>query len=96
MFILTPLAFPGVLNWQHRLWLTVREFHGVRNNNNIKKDTIDSSTFKNEEIKLLDARNYYVKKTSSNFRKSYQLSVAISKLQGLTTALRVCNNKIHS
>lgn len=96
MFILIPLAFPGVLNWQHRLWLTVREFHGIRNNNSVQKCTIDSSTFKNEEIKLHDSRNYYVKKTSSNFRKSYQLSVAISKLQGLTTSLRVYNNKIHN
>lgn len=83
------LAFPGILNWQHRLWLTIREFRAIRNNDDIQRHTIDSSIFQKEENKLHDARNYHVKKTSSNFRKSYQLSVAISKLQGLTTILRV-------
>uniref|UniRef100_A0A2S2PG17 leucine--tRNA ligase n=1 Tax=Schizaphis graminum TaxID=13262 RepID=A0A2S2PG17_SCHGA len=81
-------TFPGILNWQHRLWLTIREFRAHRNNDDIQKHTIDSSIFQKEEIKLHDARNYHVKKTSSNFRKSYQLSVAISKLQGLTNILR--------
>lgn len=84
------LAFPGILNWQHRLWLTMQAFRKVRHNNDIRKDAIDSSVFQQNEMKLLESRNYYVKKTSSNFRKSYQLSVAISKLQGLTNVLRVC------
>lgn len=83
------LAFPGVLNWQNRLWLTIREFLSIRNGNDVRKDSIDLSTFQKEEFKLHDARNYFVKKTSGNFRKSYQLSVAISKLQGLTNTLRV-------
>lgn len=91
LYILILLAFPGVLNWQHRLWLTIREFLIIRNSNEIQKDLIDFSKFQKEEIKLCDARNYYVKKTSSNFRRSYQLSVAISKLQGLTNTLRVYN-----
>jgi len=89
MYILMSLAFPGVLNWQNRLWLTVREFLTIRNNNDVQKDAIDSCAFQKEEIKLYDARNYFVKKTSSNFRRSYQLSVAISKLQELTNTLRV-------
>lgn len=63
----------------------------VRHNDDIQKDAIESSIFQQNTIKLLEARNYHVKKTSSNFRKSYQLSVAISKLQGLTNVLRVCN-----
>jgi leucyl-tRNA synthetase len=88
MYVLM-LAFPGILNWQNRLWLTIREFRSVRKNNNILRDTINLSAFQKEEIKLNNNRNYYVKKTSSNFRKSYQLSVAISKLQGLTNVLRV-------
>lgn len=83
------LAFPGILNWQNRLWLTIREFRSIRKDNNILRDTINSSQFQKEEIKLNNDRNYFVKKTSSNFRKSYQLSVAISKLQGLTNVLRV-------
>jgi len=62
----------------------------MRNCNDIQRNTIDLSKFQQDEIKLYNERNYYVKKTSSNFRKSYQLSVAISKLQGLTNALRVC------
>jgi len=69
--------------------LTIREFRTVRKNDDVQRHTIDSSIFQKEEIKLHDARNYHVKKTSSNFRKSYQLSVAISKLQGLTNILRV-------
>lgn len=84
------LAFPGILNWQNRLWLTIREFRSVRISNEIRRDTINSSKFNEDEIKLNNDRNYYVQKTSSNFRKSYQLSVAISKLQGLTNVLRVC------
>lgn len=89
VYILISLAFPGVLNWQHRLWLTIREFLTIRKSREVQKNVIDVSKFQKEEIKLCDVRNYYVKKTSSNFRKSYQLSVAISKLQGLTNVLRV-------
>lgn len=84
------LAFPGVLNWQHKLWLIMQAFRKIRFNNDIQREVIDSSIFQQNEIKLLESRNYFVKKTSSNFRKSYQLSVAISKLQGLTNVLRVC------
>ncbi|XP_025411846.1 probable leucine--tRNA ligase, mitochondrial isoform X2 [Sipha flava] len=87
-------TFPGILNWQNRLWLTIREFRSVRKNNNILRDTINLSAFQKEEIKLNNNRNYYVKKTSSNFRKSYQLSVAISKLQGLTNVLRKSSKEL--
>lgn len=93
------VAFPGILNWQNRLWLTIREFRMIRHNNDIRREAIDSSIFQQNEMKLLESRNYYVKKTSSNFRKSYQLSVAISKLQGLTNVLRVCtyiNSEIYN
>jgi len=52
MYILMSLAFPGVLNLQNRLWLTVREFLTIRNNNDVQKDAIDSCAFQEEEIKL--------------------------------------------
>lgn len=70
--------------------MSIREFRKIRNCNDFNESTINLSKFQKEEIKLRDARNYYVKKTSSNFRKSYQLSVAIAKLQGLTNILKVC------
>lgn len=47
------------------------------------------ANFAEEEAKLSDARNYYVKGATFHFRHTHQLSVAISKMQGLTNSIRV-------
>lgn len=82
-------AFPGILNWQKRLWRMVNEFCDLRSSSESCKVDINGIEFKTEEEKLFDARNFYVKGVTFNYRHAYQLSVAISKMQGLTNSLKV-------
>ncbi|KAH8302163.1 hypothetical protein KR044_003397 [Drosophila immigrans] len=81
-------TFPGVLNWQKRLWLTLEDFQAAREE--VTTDTVDtgSDEFLLEDAKLFDARNFYIKGATFNYRHAHQLSVAISKMQGLTNSLR--------
>ncbi|TMW52664.1 hypothetical protein DOY81_002243 [Sarcophaga bullata] len=81
-------TFPGILNWQKRLWLTVNEFCELRSSADDTSIDVNSSEFQLEDEKLFDARNFYVKGATFNFRHSHQLSVGISKMQGLTNSLR--------
>ncbi|XP_050535082.1 leucine--tRNA ligase, mitochondrial [Daktulosphaira vitifoliae] len=86
-------TFPGVLNWQQKLWSIIQQFRHIRSCS-LQQDNIDSSKFHDEQTKLYEARNYYVKKTSNNYRKSYQLSVAISFLQGLSNILKKSSKEL--
>ncbi|XP_037807422.1 probable leucine--tRNA ligase, mitochondrial [Lucilia sericata] len=81
-------TFPGILNWQKRLWLTVNEFCELRSSTDDSQIDINSNEFQAEDEKLFDARNFYVKGATFNYRHTHQLSVAISKMQGLTNSLR--------
>ncbi|XP_013106187.2 leucine--tRNA ligase, mitochondrial [Stomoxys calcitrans] len=82
-------TFPGILNWQKRLWLTVNEFCELRSSSEEnEKIDVNSQEFLAEDEKLFDARNFYVKGATFNFRHTHQLSVGISKMQGLTNSLR--------
>ncbi|KAL1517464.1 hypothetical protein ABEB36_001227 [Hypothenemus hampei] len=78
-------TFPGVLNWQKRLWLTIREFLEHRNQ---PPPLIPQDQFKAQEDYLWDSRNYYIKGASFNYVISQQMSVAVSKQQGLTNSIR--------
>lgn len=78
-------TFPGIINWQKRLWLTIKDFHKHRNN---PPPPIDKNKEKECEEYMFDSRNFYIKGTSFNYYISQQLSVAVSKLQGLTNSLR--------
>lgn len=81
-----PDKFSDILKWQQRLWSTVqtfRKFREVQRKINLSEDECQ----KHKEY-LLDSRNFYLKGVTFNFQESYQLSVAISKLQGLTGSLR--------
>lgn len=78
-------TFPGVLNWQKRLWLTIRDFINHRNNLPPK---IDGPEFQEQDNYLFDSRNYYVRGTTFNYKFTQQLSIAVSKQQGLTNSLR--------
>ncbi|XP_017138091.1 probable leucine--tRNA ligase, mitochondrial [Drosophila miranda] len=80
-------TFPGILNWQKRLWLTLQEFQAAREEASTEVD-VSSEQFLAEDAKLFDARNFYVKGATFNYRHAHQLSVAISKMQGLTNSLR--------
>ncbi|XP_060534857.1 probable leucine--tRNA ligase, mitochondrial [Cylas formicarius] len=79
-------TFPGVLGWQHRLWLTVREF--LKTRGGAPPPPLSEEEFERHEADLRDARNYYVRGATFNYAISQQLSVAVSKQQGLTTRLR--------
>ncbi|XP_067646344.1 leucine--tRNA ligase, mitochondrial [Eurosta solidaginis] len=81
-------TFPGILNWQKRLWLTLQDFYAARTKPKQEHIDTESEAFKEEDAKLFDARNFYVKGATFNYRHSYQLSVAISKMQGLTNSIR--------
>jgi len=82
-------AFPGILNWQKRLWLTLQDFQQAREDQTASDVVPTSEEFLAEDAKLFDARNFYVKGATFNYRHAQQLSVAISKMQGLTNSLRV-------
>lgn len=90
--ILPSIAFPGILNWQKRLWLTLSDFYAARTAvGDAALESVDTKgeTFQAEDDKLFDARNFYVKGATFNYRHTHQLSVAVSKMQGLTNSLRV-------
>ncbi|XP_072943956.1 leucine--tRNA ligase, mitochondrial [Epargyreus clarus] len=82
-------TLPGVLNWQRRLWITIREFLKYRNNvskNELKK--ISDEEFKQLETKIWNTRNYLIATTTYHFKHTQKLSVGISRLQSLTNLLR--------
>ncbi|XP_063616654.1 leucine--tRNA ligase, mitochondrial [Cydia splendana] len=82
-------TFPGVLNWQHRLWITVRDFIKHRNDVTLyEQNNITKEEFEKIDLKLWDSRNYFTANTSYHFKYTHMLSVGISRLQALTNALR--------
>lgn len=69
--------------------MTVNEFCELRSSADDAQIDVNSPEFLAEDDKLFDARNFYVKGATFNYRHSHQLSVAVSKMQGLTNSLRV-------
>lgn len=91
MFRLT--AFPGILNWQHRIWLCLNEFNKARTDNSIPKPTNDSNDEHNE-LKIFELRNSCVHRTE-RFYLNAHFSSAIKECQELTDELRVsCLNVV--
>ncbi|CAB3240586.1 unnamed protein product [Arctia plantaginis] len=80
-------TLPGVLNWQHRLWMTIREFLKHRQNM-ATKNTLNSDEFEKHEAKIWDSRNFLTATTTFHFKYTLKLSVGISRLQSLTSVLR--------
>lgn len=78
-------TFPGIINWQNRLWVTLHDFHYHRAKAN---EMEKSQVFDEHEAKLLDSANFFASGATFNFKRSHQLSVAISKMQGLTNSIR--------
>ncbi|XP_053659478.1 leucine--tRNA ligase, mitochondrial [Anopheles marshallii] len=82
-------TFPGILNWQKRLWMTMHDFRELRAKVNPESaEPPATEEFTEQEHKLWDARNYFTAGATFNYRHSHQLSVGISKMQGLTNAIR--------
>lgn len=79
-------AFPGILNWQKRLWLLVKDFRKLRIDLTEEelKTNLEDKQFEDDDYYMFDSRNYYIKGVTFNITGSQQLSVAISKMQGLT------------
>lgn len=82
-------ALPGVVNWQHRLWLTMREFLTHRNNDSLRSKKLSADIINKYEHQLWDSKNYFIATASYHFKHTHKLSVGISRLQALTSALRV-------
>lgn len=80
-------TLPGVLNWQHRLWMTIREFLKHRHNPP-QTNSLNIEQFKEYESKIWDSRNYITATTTFHFKYTQKLSVGISRLQTLTSVLR--------
>ncbi|CAH1955218.1 unnamed protein product [Acanthoscelides obtectus] len=86
-------TFPGIMNWQKRLWLTIRDFLTYRNS---LPKMIPDNEFKSHDDFMFDSRNYYVKGASFNYVISQQMSIAVSKQQGLTNSLRKCPPAVYA
>uniref|UniRef100_A0A2A4JI67 leucine--tRNA ligase n=1 Tax=Heliothis virescens TaxID=7102 RepID=A0A2A4JI67_HELVI len=80
-------TLPGVLNWQHRLWITMREFLKYRNNMPCQ-NILTPEEFNKYEYKIWDSRNYLIATTTYHFKYTQKISVGISRLQSLTSVLR--------
>lgn len=80
-------TLPGVLNWQHRLWMTMREFLKYRNNMP-SQNILSPEQFNKYEYKIWDSRNYLIATTTYHFKYTQKISVGISRLQSLTSVLR--------
>uniref|UniRef100_A0A8D8CCV3 leucine--tRNA ligase n=1 Tax=Culex pipiens TaxID=7175 RepID=A0A8D8CCV3_CULPI len=80
-------TFPGILNWQKRIWMTMHDYHKLRSESSLSPPP-DTPEFRAADLKLWDARNYFTAGATFNYRHSHQLSVGISKMQGLTNAIR--------
>ena len=84
-------TFPGIINWQKRIWLTVHDFVQARES---LSEVAKSADFNEQDEKLIDAVNYFTSGTTFNYKYSHQLSVAISRMQGLTNAIRKATNDV--
>ncbi|EZA55183.1 putative leucyl-tRNA synthetase, mitochondrial [Ooceraea biroi] len=83
-------TIPGIINWQKRLWLTVKQFKSERDDTSLEELQREPTDRKYAEqaAYMFDSRNYFLKTVTFNIIESQQLSVAISRMQGLTNSLR--------
>lgn len=80
----------GIKNWQDRLWTTVRQFKTERDKMSLEEleSKPTDSKYAEHDAYMFDSRNYFLKNVTFNIVESQQLSVAISRMQGLTNSLR--------
>ncbi|XP_032528867.2 probable leucine--tRNA ligase, mitochondrial [Danaus plexippus] len=81
-------TLPGALNWQHRLWRTIREFLKHRNNPELFNNTTLGSQVEEFDTRTWNSRNYFIATATYHFLHTQKLSVGISRLQSLTAILR--------
>ncbi|KAJ6647423.1 putative leucine--tRNA ligase, mitochondrial [Pseudolycoriella hygida] len=81
-------TFPGILDWQRRIWLTLHQFYKIRSDDGIKKRDINDATFRQIEDMLAQSRNHIIAGVTYNYKYAQQLSVAVTKKQALTKSIR--------
>ncbi|KZC11763.1 putative leucine--tRNA ligase, mitochondrial [Dufourea novaeangliae] len=87
-------TIPGIINWQNRLWRIMKSFINCRNNISLEELQAKPTDpkFEDDDAYMFDSRNYFLKTVTFNITGSQQLSVAISRMQGLTNSLhKVCS-----
>lgn len=86
-------TIPGIRNWQNRLWSIVKQFKSERDNMSFEELQSEPTnpTYVEHDAYMFDSRNYFLKSVTFNIVKSQQLSIAISRMQGLTNSLRKVN-----
>lgn len=78
-------TFPGIINWQKRLWLTLHDFAQKRAR---AGEFEKSANFDEQERSLDEALNQCSSSVTFNYKYTHQLSVAISRMQSFTNAIR--------
>ncbi|KAL0101395.1 hypothetical protein PUN28_018905 [Cardiocondyla obscurior] len=80
----------GINNWQNRLWKLIKLFKDEREKISIEelKSEPTDSKYIEDNAYMFDSRNYFLKNVTFNIVESQQLSVAISRMQGLTNSLQ--------
>jgi leucyl-tRNA synthetase len=88
----------GILRWEKRLWQIVARF--IKARKEVKDEgprvQLKDKKFLKIEAELNDNRNYYLHGVTFNIVDSQQISIAITKMQGLTNSLQklLTNNPI--
>lgn len=79
-------AAVGIKNWQNRIWNTVKKFKSERDKMSLDElqSQATSPKYAEQDAYMFDSRNYFLKNVTFNITESQQLSVAISRMQGLT------------
>lgn len=69
----------------------MREFLTHRNDDSLQTKKLPTDLLNRYEQKLWDSKNYFIATATYHFKHTHKLSVGISRLQALTSALRVRN-----
>ena len=81
-------AYPGILNWQERMWGIIKDFV-KKSRGEIPTRPLSPEEQQKYDDQMFDARNFYLKGATFNIHTTHQISIAISKMQGLTNSIRV-------
>ncbi|XP_057371482.1 leucine--tRNA ligase, mitochondrial-like [Daphnia carinata] len=87
-------TFPGILNWQDRLWSIMKRWIEHQRQEETAIPSFDRALLEKQENLWYDARNFYLKGATFSIHHSQQISVAISKMQGLTNNLKKVPNNL--
>uniref|UniRef100_A0A8D8ZZD4 leucine--tRNA ligase n=1 Tax=Cacopsylla melanoneura TaxID=428564 RepID=A0A8D8ZZD4_9HEMI len=82
-------AFPGILNWQVKLWLLVKDYlRYSRDPDSLIRTKLTPEQTAAAEHKLCAVRNQTVRAVTYAYSRNHQLNAAICRLQSYTTSLR--------